>query len=100
VGRRRAAAALDVAEHRRACLHARARLDLGGDGLADGAVLDAHVAELVDLARVLDPGELAAFARDDYREVLAARTAAPDDGAHGAARRRRRRRRNSPAARG
>ena len=73
------AAALDVAEHRRARLHARALLDLLRNRFADGAVLDAHVAELVDLAFVGDAGQLGALARDDHREVLAA-SLAPLDG--------------------
>ena len=74
------AAALDVAEHRRARLHAGARLDLLGHGVADGAVLDPDVAELVDLALVGDAGQLGALAGDDHREVLAARLAALDRG--------------------
>ena len=52
VARGGGAAALDVAEHGRARLHAGAALDLLRDGLADVAVLDADVAEVVDLALV------------------------------------------------
>src|SRR5439155_23986203 len=73
-----AAAALDVAEHRGARLHLRARLDLLRDRLADRAVLDAHVTEVVDLAFVGYARELGAFARDDHGEVLAARAPALD----------------------
>jgi len=48
------------------------------DRFADGAVLDAHVAELVDLAFVGDARQLGALARDDHREVLAAALAPLD----------------------
>src|SRR5262249_57733994 len=71
VARSRRPAALDVAEHGRARLRAGARLDLPRDGLADRAVLDARVAEVVDLAGVREAGQLRALARDDDREVLA-----------------------------
>src|SRR5262249_42934751 len=77
---RRAAAALDVAEHGRAGLHPGAGLDLLRDRLSDGPVLDTDMAEVVDLALVGDARELTALARDDHREVLATRAAALDRG--------------------
>ena len=58
-------------------------LDLLGDGVADGAVLDTDVAEVVDLALVGDARQLRSLARDDHRELLAARLAPLDRGGDG-----------------
>src|SRR4029077_16955432 len=71
VARRGAAAALDVPQHRDARLEARSALDLPAEALADPALREQPVPELVDLALVLGARELAAFADDDDREVLA-----------------------------
>src|SRR5439155_21534082 len=72
------AAALYVAENGDAGLEAGALLDLATEDLADAAVCKRHVPELVDLARVLEARQLAAFADHDDREVLAARMPAAD----------------------
>ncbi len=50
------------------------------DRVADGAVLDADVAEVVDLTGVLDTRQLGALARHDHGEVLPACAAALDRG--------------------
>ena len=71
VVRGRRAAALHVPEHGHARLEAGAALDLVAELLADAALGEQLVAELVDLALVLGARQLAAFADDDDREVLA-----------------------------
>src|SRR5439155_23231189 len=73
VARGRRAAALDVAEHRDARLEAGALRHLDRERLADAALRQDHVPELVDLAVVRDPRQLRTFADDDDREVLPAR---------------------------
>src|SRR5579862_9726115 len=78
VARRRRAAALNVAQDRDPRLEAGPLLDLAAEQLADAALGQRRVTELVPLARVLEAGQLAAFADDDDREVLAARVAAAD----------------------
>src|SRR4029079_10734886 len=72
------AAALDVTEHGDARLVAGAALDLDAEPLADAALREQLVTELVDLALVLGAGQLAALGNDDDREVLAASVPAAD----------------------
>src|SRR5207237_6319105 len=72
------AAALHGAEHGDTRLEAGAVLDLVAEALADAALREQLVAELVDLALVLGARQLAAFADDDDREVLATAVAAVD----------------------
>ena len=72
------AAALDVAEDGHARLEAGRLLDLLAEPVADAALREQLVAELVDLALFLGSRELAALADDDDREVLAARVPAAD----------------------
>src|SRR5262249_10345690 len=74
------AAALDVAEHRGAGLHARAALDGPCDRVADVAVLDADVADVVDLALVRVARPVGALTRDADGAVLPTGAAAVDGG--------------------
>src|SRR5205085_4167847 len=76
VARSRGAAPLDVAEHRDPSLEAGALLDLAGERVADAALGEPNMAELVLLALVGEPLELVALRDDDDREVLAALVAA------------------------
>src|SRR5205085_11268786 len=78
VARSRGAAPLDVAEHRDPSLEAGALLDLAGERVADAALGEPYMAELVLLALVGEPLELVALRDDDDREVLAALVAAAD----------------------
>src|SRR5579885_3466160 len=78
VARRRGAAALDVPEHRDAGLEAGRPLDLLAQPLADAALRQQTMTELIHLALVLRPGQVAALADDDDREVLSACVPAPD----------------------
>src|SRR5205823_5590717 len=78
VARSRRTAALHVAEHGDAGLEAGALLDLAAEQLPDAAVCERHVSELVDLAGVFEPWELAALADHDDREVLAPRVPTAD----------------------
>src|SRR5207248_2765307 len=75
IPRRGGAAALHVAEHGDACLEARPLLDLPPERLTDAAPREDHMPELILLAPVREPRQLAAFADDDDGEVLAARVA-------------------------
>src|SRR3954471_10880570 len=67
-----------MAQYGDARLEAGAVLDLLAEPLADTALREQLVAELVDLALVVCARELAAFRDDDDREVLAAPVAATD----------------------
>src|SRR5207247_41687 len=78
VARRAGAAALHVTEDGDSRLEARAVLDLASGHFADAAMRQRHVAERVDLAGVLETGQLAPFAHDDDGEILAAGVPFPD----------------------
>ena len=78
IARRGGAAALHVAEHGDARLETGALLDLASEHIADAALGEDRVAELIRLAGVGEPGQLAALADDDDGEVLAARVPLPD----------------------
>ena len=82
VARGGGAAALDVPEHGHARLVPGPALDLLAEPLADAALREQPVPELVDLALVLGARQLAALADDDDREVLAARVPPLDLVAH------------------
>src|SRR5205823_1214328 len=78
VARRRRAAALDVAEDGDARLVTGALLDLSRQPVADAALGQSDVPELVDLALVRQALQLVALADDHDREVLAALVPPPD----------------------
>src|SRR3982074_1074414 len=78
VARSRRSAALHVSEHGDAGLEAGALLDLSPEQLADAGVGALHVSELIDLPGVFEPGQFAALADHDDREVLAPRVPTAD----------------------
>src|SRR4051812_34838820 len=72
VARGRGAAALNVAEDGDTRLEAGPALDLVAEALADAALREELVPELVDLSLVLGARQLAPFTDDDDGEVLPA----------------------------